>query len=366
MRIAMISTPFVAVPPQGYGGTERVVYELVEGLVENGHDVTLFATGDSRTSAKLAFTLSEARWPPDEMIDVHHMAWAMSEVARGDFDLIHAHSYVALALKRMLRRTPLVYTLHHERNDRLSDFYRLNHDAHFVAISHDQAGREITLPSVSVIHHGLDPDEFQWTRTPGDYVCFIGRLSRVKGPHIAIDVAGEAGVPICVAGDIHDADGPEGRLDVLPRLSRPYVRHLGEIGMAAKASLLRSARAMLAPIEWNEPFGLVFIESMLSGCPVVAFGRGSVPELVENGVTGFIVGSAAEMRDVIRPGGVLEHFDRERCRARAVERFSRARMVHEHERFYERIVWEPRRSGSSRDAQRMQAPTRRASSSGAW
>jgi glycosyltransferase involved in cell wall biosynthesis len=364
MRIAMISTPFVAVPPQGYGGTERVVYELVEGLVANGHDVTLFATGDSRTSAQLAYTLAEARWPPDTMIDVHHVAWAMAKAARGDFDLIHAHSYVALALKRMLPRTPLVYTLHHERNERLSDFYRLNHDAHFVAISHDQAGREIMLPSVSVIHHGLNPADFQCSRTPGDYVCFIGRLSRVKGPHIAIDVAGEAGVPICVAGDIHDADGPEGRLDVLPRLGRPYVRHLGEIGMAAKASLLRNARAMLAPIEWNEPFGLVFIESMLSGCPVVAFGRGSVPELVENGVTGFIVRSAAEMRDVIRPGGVLEHFDRERCRARAVERFSRGRMVQEHERFYERIVGEPWRS-SSRDAQRTQTLNRRASSS-AW
>lgn len=338
MRIAMISTPFLSVPPSTYGGTERVVHELVEGLVARGHDVTLFATGDSRTSARLAFTYRTPQWPPSQLPDVNHVCWAMGEVARGGFDIVHAHSAIALALARFVPQLPLVYTLHHERDESLSAFYRDNHDAHFVAISHDQAGREIALPSLTVIHHGLDPAAFQCTCRPADYVCFIGRLSSFKGPHTAIDVACEAGVPIRVAGEIHDEDGPFGRAEVLPRLSQPHVRHLGNIGMIEKVPLLRDARALLAPIAWHEPFGLVLIEAMLSGCPVIAFGLGSVPELVEDDITGYVVRSACEMADLIRPGSILDDFDRARCRARAVERFGRARMVADHERLYTRVA----------------------------
>lgn len=338
MRIAMISTPFVSVPPHTYGGTERVVYELVEGLVARGHDVTIFATGDSRTSGRLAYTYHEPCWPPDSLSDVHHVSWAMAQVAKGHFDVVHAHSAVALALRRFVPQPPLVYTLHHERDERLSAFYRVNHDAHFVAISYDQASREIPLPSVTVIHHGLDPAPFEYTTQPADYVCFLGRLSKIKGPHTAIEVAAEAGLRIKVAGAIHDEDGPFGRSEVLPRLSLPHVEYLGNVGMEEKVPLLRDARALLAPIEWNEPFGLVLIEAMLSGCPVIAFGRGSVPELVENGVTGYIVDSPREMRALIARGSVLDQFDRERCRLRAMERFGRDRMVADHEALYERIA----------------------------
>lgn len=337
MRIAMISTPFLAVPPHTYGGTERVIHELAEGLVARGHDVTVFATGDSQTSGRLAYAYHESRWPPDPLTDLHHVSWAMAEIARGEFDVMHAHSAAALALRRFVQHPPLVYTVHHDRDERLSTFYCLNHDAHFVAISYDQASREIPLPTLTVIHHGLDPAPFRCTQRAGDYVCFIGRLSKIKGPHTAIDVAGEAGVPIKVAGEIHDEDGPFGRAEVLPRLSLPHVWYLGNIGMDEKVPLLCGARALLAPIEWNEPFGLVLIEAMLSGCPVIAYERGSVPELVENGVTGYVVDSPRAMRQLIVPGSVLDGFDRERCRARAVERFGRERMVSDYERLYERV-----------------------------
>ena len=340
MRIALVSTPFVAVPPRSYGGTELVVHELAEGLVERGHDVVLFATGDSTTSAELRALYSDAQWPPQMLTDLNHVSWAMQQIARETgFDVIHAHSAVALACARLVPDVPVVYTLHHERDVQLSSFYAHCRHVHYVAISQDQRRREIPLDQVDVIHHGLSPDAYDWTQEPaGDYVCFVGRFSRVKGPHTAIDVAARAGVPIRVAGGVHPPDEPWHRAHLRDRLAAPHVSYLGVIGLDQKRPLLRDARALLAPIEWNEPFGLILIEAMLSGCPVIAFGRGSVPELVEHGVTGFIARSADEMADLIRRGGPVDSFDRRRCRIRAVQRFSRGRMVAQHVALYERVT----------------------------
>jgi glycosyltransferase involved in cell wall biosynthesis len=337
MNIAMISTPFLPVPPRDYGGTELVVSELVEGLVERGHEVTLFAPGDSHTTAELRALFPQSQWPPETLTDLNHVSWAMRQVADG-FDVVHAHSAVALALRRLVSGPPLVYTLHHERNEQLSAFYTHCHDAHFVAIAADQATREIPLPRCSVIHHGLDPSRFAWSHRPADYVCYVSRLTEVKGPHTAIDISACAGVPIRIAGGIHPPDRGFAERELSWRLALPHVRYLGTIGTDVKVPLLRDARALLAPINWNEPFGLILIEAMLSGCPVVTFGRGSVPELVEPGVTGFIARSADEMIALIRPGGMVERFDRERCRKRAIERFSRDRMVDEYERLYARTA----------------------------
>ncbi|HEX7019565.1 MAG TPA: glycosyltransferase family 4 protein [Gemmatimonadaceae bacterium] len=339
MRIALISTPFVAVPPRSYGGTELVVAELAEGLVEFGHDVELFATGDSHTPAALRFLFARAQWPPEMLADLNHVSWAMRQVTeQGPFDIVHAHSAVALACARLVPEVPLVYTLHHERDEQLSAFYAHCPDAHYIAISEDQRRREIPLQNVEVIHHGLDPDKYQYVdQAPGDYVCFVGRFSRVKGPHTAIDAARHAGVPIRVAGEVHPPDAAWAAASLRDRLAQPHVTFLGTVGLEDKAPLLCNARAVLAPIEWNEPFGLIIIEAMLSGCPIVAFGRGSVPELVEDGVTGFVARSFDHMVELIRPGGPVDHFDRLACRERAVARFSRTRMVADHVRLYERV-----------------------------
>lgn len=340
MHIAMISTPFVAVPPKNYGGTELVISELVNGLVARGHRVTLFATGDSKTPAELRSLYPTPQWPPEPFSDMNHVSWAMREVQREDFDVVHAHAAVALALGRLMPDVPLVYTIHHDRVQAMADFYRSFPDAHFVAISADQASREGPLKHLSVIHHGLDASVYEWTEKAAEYVAFIGRFAEVKGPHTAIDAAGRAGVPIRIAGEVHSVDGPFGEREVLPRLKQPHVTYLGNVGVEEKVSLLRDARALLVPITWNEPFGLAIIEAMLSGCPVVAFPRGSVPELVEEGVTGFIARDLEEMVELIRPGGRVEGFDRERCRARAVERFGRERMVADYERLYARAAAE--------------------------
>jgi glycosyltransferase involved in cell wall biosynthesis len=340
MRIAIVSTPFVAVPPRDYGGTELVVYELVQGLTERGHDVTLFATGDSRTSAEQRALYDLARWPPDPFTDLNQVSWALQQVVEGRFDVVHVNSPAALAFSRLLPGLPLVYTLHHGRDDRLSEYYLNFPEVHFVAISADQRRREVPLPRCDVIHHGLHPARFQCRERPGPALAFVGRLSREKGPHTAIDVAARAGLRIQIAGRPHPPDREFAARELERRLALRHVSYLGVIGLRTKVPLLRDARALLAPIEWEEPFGLILIEAMLSGCPVVAFPRGSVPELVDPGVTGYVVDSADEMVEVVRPGGPLDRFDRLRCRRRASQRFSRARLVRDHERLYARVAAE--------------------------
>jgi glycosyltransferase involved in cell wall biosynthesis len=349
MKIAIISTPFLATPPQLYGGTELMVHELAEGLVERGHDVTVFATGDSRTSGELRWLYHRAQWPPDPSVDANHVSWALAHAVAGGFDVVHAHSALALALTRLVPRgMPLVYTLHHPREESLSDFYRHFPQAWYVAISADQMKREIPLSRVTVIHHGLDPSRYTWTSEASSYVAFLGRLAPEKGPHTAIDAAAAAGVRIVVAGEVHPHDRAFGDAEVVPRLGLPHVDYLGNVGIDRKVPLLRDARALLAPIDWNEPFGLALIEAMLCGCPVVAFPRGSVPELVEPGVTGFVVDDFDELVETIRPGSALDRFDRARCRRVAAERFGRERMVIEHEALYARAAAAPRETREGR------------------
>jgi glycosyltransferase involved in cell wall biosynthesis len=338
MRIALLSTPFIPVPPPRYGGTELVVAELAEGLAARGHQVTLFTTADSTACVERRALYRHAQWPPQALADINHVTWALHEVAANDYDIVHANSASALACWRATQWPPLVYTLHHVREEELSSFYRFFPDAWYVAISRDQARREVPLAHVEVIYHGLDPRKYEWTPSPSDYVCFVGRFTPVKGPHVAIDVAAAAGVPIRVAGEVHPGDADFGAHEMAHRLSASHVTMLGSVGMRDKVPLLRDARALLAPITWDEPFGLALIEAMLSGCPVIAFPRGSVPELVEPGITGFVVHDAAEMRDIVRPGSVLDDFDREQCRARAVERFGCDRMVRDYESLYARAT----------------------------
>ncbi len=336
----MVSTPFVATPPRDYGGTELVVAELVDGLTARGHDVTLFATGDSRTPARLRWLHPEGRWPPDPAVELQHSTWALSEVAGADYDLVHVHSACAVGLTRGWTSPAVVCTIHHAHVPRLSTLYRGLRHATFVAISGDQASREPDLPCCRVIHHGLDPARYQCTTRPGDYVCFVGRLSPEKGAHTGIDAAALAGVPIRVAGPVHPCDLDYARRELRDRLAAPHVSYLGEIGWVVKIPLLRDARALLAPITWHEPFGLILIEAMLSGCPVVAFGRGSVPELVEPGVTGLVVDSTESLAEAIAPGGAVDRIDRARCRRHAVLRFGRERMVAEHERLFLELLAE--------------------------
>ena len=255
-------------------------------------------------------------------------------MAEGEFDVIHAHSAAALALGRLVPDTPLVYTLHHARDPALSEYYRHFAEVAFVAISEDQARREIgaragrpSSTTGSIRRASAGPS------TPGSYVCFIGRLAQREGA--ACRDRRRAALPACRSA------WPARRTPrtasiastlVEPRLQAPHVTCLGCIGTEQKVPLLRDARALLMPIEWNEPFGLTLIEAMLSGCPVVAFGLGSIPELIEPGVTGFIADSFEDMARLIRPGGAVDRLSRRVIRAAAARRFNHRRMAAEYER----------------------------------
>jgi glycosyltransferase involved in cell wall biosynthesis len=262
-------------------------------------------------------------------------------------DVVRVTAVAAISPGRLCPDLRMVYTLHHPYEPRLSAFYAGFPDVHYVAISGDQLSREPGLPNCRVIHHGLDPSRYAYTDRPGDYVCFVGRLAPEKGAHTAIDAAARACVPIRVAGQVHPPDREYAGRELAGRLSAPHVRYLGAIGVTKKVPLLRDARALLAPITWDEPFGLILIEAMLSGCPVVAFPRGSVRELVEPGITGFIVESMEEMAAAIAPGGPVDHISRRGCRMRAAQRFSRARLVTDYERLYADVMAADEPSGRS-------------------
>jgi glycosyltransferase involved in cell wall biosynthesis len=334
MRIALLSTCAVAVPPRGYGGTELIIAELARTLEAGGHQVTVFATGDSTPEAELRAHFSAPVWPPDDMAELRHAAFAWRSIGAEDppFDVIHAHQAQAIAFSAVCP-VPTVITFHHERTEKLVDYYRDFRDVTAVAISRRQAELLPELGVRHVVHHGLDVTRYDAGHGGDGWLAFIGRFAPEKGPDIAIDVAAALHLPLRMGGKPHWANEEFFENEMRPRLEshRGLVRWDGEVSFSPKIGILRGARATLFPIAWEEPFGLVMIESMLVGTPVVAFTRGAAPEVVEDGVTGFLVHDRDEMIDRVRRIGEI---DRAKCRARARERFNSARMARDYERVY--------------------------------
>ena len=329
VRIALVSTPFVAVPPHGYGGTELVVHELARGLTAAGHQVTLFATGDSR-GPDVRFVYPRPVWPPDGQAELRHCTTAARDIARESFDVVHAHAPAMLPLAGSLG-APLVYTLHHAHDEHLTRAYLAHPEVGYVAISARQAQLEPEL-ACHVVHHGLDTSRYPAGRGTRDDAVFLGRLVPCKGPDLAVAAARRAGLPIRLAGDVHAPDTtPAWQATLAAALARPGVVRLGSVSGDRKLELLGGARALLMPLRWEEPFGLVMIEAMLCGTPVIAFPRGAAPEIVEEGWTGYLVGDEEEMAAVLAG---LGRFDRDACRRRAQARFSARRMVRDYERLY--------------------------------
>jgi glycosyltransferase involved in cell wall biosynthesis len=348
MRIALISTCALSTPPRAYGGTELVVAELAKGLVSLGHDVTVYATGDSSSRGQLRWHFKQSVWPPNELAEARHAGFAWKDIAsaRERYDLVHVHHATALPFQPLVG-LPTALTIHHARVDALVDHYRSYPQVAYVAISGRQAELTPELRFARTIHHGLDPELYPAGGGDGGYVAFLGRFAAEKAPHIAVDAARQAGVPLLLGGAAHEV--PEAQAyfhgELEPRLhGASDVIWCGELPHEPKLGLLQQARALLVPLQWEEPFGLVMIEAMLVGTPVIAFARGSAPEIVEDGVTGYLVHSTEEMGERIRQ---LDRVDRARCRARAQERWSTTRMAQEYAALYSTMLRRSQRTAQS-------------------
>jgi glycosyltransferase involved in cell wall biosynthesis len=333
MKIALISTCAIRVPPTAYGGTERFVAALSRALSERGHQVFVYATGDSRPAGTLRHCFASAVWPPDPAAERRHGAWAWRDARALAADVVHVNSPEALLEWDGAEPAPVV-TIHHALEERLVDLYARFPRAHLVAISQRQASLLPRLEPVAVVHHGLDPADYPAGAGGGGYGAFLGRISPEKAPHLAIDAARKAGMPLVIGAPRWSGDPVyEAYLEseMKPRLSWPALRWQGELDQQAKLCLLQGAEVLLVPLAWDEPFGLVMIEALLVGTPVVAFGRGSAPEIIEEGVTGFVVADADAMARAVPAARSL---DRAACRRRAQKRFSAERMAADYEAVY--------------------------------
>ena len=339
MRIAVVSPLYESVPPRLYGGTERVVSYLTEELVRLGHEVTLFATGDSRTRAHLHPVAPRGlRMDPGCRDPVaHHVAMVDDVLERaGEFDVVHFHiDYLHFPAVRAAGIKAV--TTVHGRLDipDLAPLYRRYRDAPLVSISDAQRRPLAWANWAATVHHGLPPDLLAPGTGRGGYLAFLGRISPEKRPERAIRIAQRAGLPLRIAAKVEKLDMAYFEAVVKPLLAEPGIEFVGEIGERDKAAFLGDAAALLFPIDWPEPFGLVMIESMACGTPVVAYRCGSVPEIIDPGVTGWIVDDEDRAAATLAS---LDGFDRAACRQRFEERFTAERMARDYVQVYRRVA----------------------------
>jgi glycosyltransferase involved in cell wall biosynthesis len=341
VRIAQICPPWLAVPPKGYGGIEWVVALLADGLAEAGHDVTLFATGDSKTVAELEYVFEQAPGSAainDIVLDTTHTLFSLRD-ARDRFDVLHVHTPFSALAAAVETGIPTVHTLHGSFVPEMRRLYSHVADrVWFVAISEAQRRFDEDLRYGGVVYNGIDMDVYTLQEEKEDFVLFLGRTPPEKGWRRAIDAAMLAGERLVSAVKIaHWAEQKEWEENIQPALP-PDFEVLGEISQEEKVDLLRRAKAVLFPIDWPEPFGLVMTEAMACGTPVIATPRGSVPEVVEDGVTGWIVDVEDYPAQAAERLKRLSEIDPHRCRDRVQRLFSKEAMVAGYERVFERAI----------------------------
>jgi glycosyltransferase involved in cell wall biosynthesis len=342
MRIAQLAPLAESVPPKLYGGTERVIAWLIEELVELGHDVTLFASGDSKTRAKLV-----PAWPRALRLGRPRSDPAVAETAlleviarqAAEFDVIHAHTnWLHLPLLTRLG-VPFLTTLHGRLDlPVLPDVIRKFPQAPFVSISDNQRKPLAEANWLATVYHGLPVQSLKPSYEPGGYLAFLGRLTADKGPEAAIRIARAAGIPLRIAAKLPRGERGYFKETLEPQIDGKHVQLTGEVNDKTKEQFLAGAAALLFPIDWPEPFGLVMIEAMACGTPVIAFRSGSVPEVIDHGVTGFIVENEDDAVAAIRR---LAEVDRRTVRARFEARFSATRMAQDYVRNYETLTAPP-------------------------
>ena len=344
MRIALLSPPWIPVPPSGYGGIEWIVSLLAEELVARGHDVTLFATGDSKTSAELRYVfevgpVSQMHQAMPYSMHVGAAYQHIAEEARAGrpYDVVHDHTaWMSLSFAPLIP-TPVVHTLHGAAIEAERDFFHsVRNNADFVAISQYQTRTFTRIQITDVVPNAVDVSSYPFSAEKHDYLLSLGRIARDKAQHLAIEVAKRAGMPLVLAGKIDPGDD-RAYFDemILPHVDGQNIRFEGEVPNERKRELFAGARAFVFPIQWDEPFGLVMIEAMACGTPVVATPFGAVPEVVTDGVNGFIASSVDDMVEAVEK---IETISPEVCRAVVEQRFSPTVMTDGYERVYRRVA----------------------------
>lgn len=338
MKIAQVAPLREKVPPLNYGGIELVVSRLTDELVRRGHEVTLFASGDSETLAKLEAVYPRAlRLDPEvsdyelyEMLELSQVYQRFSE-----FDIIHSHIGVMALPMASLVSTPTVHTLHGSFTKDTSKAFGFHQKQPYVSIS--DAQRQISLNYVGTVYNGIKTENYSFFDKSEDppYLAFLGRLSPEKGPHNAIAIAKKSGWKLKMAGKIDEVDTEFFATEIAPHVDGDQIQYLGEVSHAQKAELMGKAAVTLFPITWREPFGLVMIESMATGTPVIAMNMGSVPEVISHGVTGFVCENIDEMADTIPKALEL---NRQACRQHVENKFTVTQMVDGYETVYEQLI----------------------------
>jgi glycosyltransferase involved in cell wall biosynthesis len=340
MRIALIAAPFIPVPPVCYGGTELFIAHLAEGLNQLGHEAVVYANGESTVDAETRWYYRKSMWPPtgnfaETLNEVTHTAWAIRDASES-CDVIHINNTFGLPYSRFVD-TPFVCTIHHSHEQILSDFYCQYPEAHYVTIG-EHCQRLEPMPRVRTIHHGINVAKYRFSAKKKEYLSFLGRIVPVKGVHTAIEVAKRTGIPLKIAGEVQPIFQDYFENKVKPHIDGKFIEFLGEADFKTKNELLANSMAMLFPVEWEEPFGLIMIEAMACGTPVLALSHGSVPEVVRDNVSGFVCSSVDEMVQKVADLGKLHPAA---IRQYTQEYFSVERMANSYLQLYSSIAEEP-------------------------
>ena len=336
MKIALIAPPFIAVPPRNYGGTELFVAALAEGLKQNGIKVIVYTNGESKVSVETRWIYKKEEWPVDAPLaaslkGLTHSSWAVKDASM-EADIIHSNAAPCLSFSRFVS-TPFVYTVHHTAEPELTEYYKTLPEVNYVTIS-DFQRRKLPMPKIRTIHHGIDMNQYQLREKKEDYLAFLGRIAPPKGTHLAIEIAQQSGIPLKIAGEIQPIYEEYWKKKVKPHVDGKFIEYIGEVDIERKNELLGNALAMLFPVQWDEPFGLVLIEAMACGTPVLALPGGSVEEVVAEGAGGHVRRTVAELAECARN----MKFDPKIVRKYAEENFSVERMTRDYIRLYSDIL----------------------------
>lgn len=342
LRIAQIAPLWIPVPPRTYGGIELMVHNLTEELVRRGHDITLFASGDSRTSARLVSPLDKALWLQKDLKNPHAAIIKMLQMIReraSEFDIIHNHfNFFMFPLATMPNMPPILTSIRRPLDSFYNEAIKSFPSIYFNVLSEDakKSAEEFSIPIADVVNNGIEIEKYSYNATPDDYLLYLGRINREKGIITALRVAKAIGKRLIVAGNIvSPAEWLFFMQEVQPQLNEENIKFVGQANFQEKIDLLRNAKAFLFPIAVREAFGNVMIEAMACGTPVIAFNRGSVSEVVADGKTGFIVDTEEEMIEAVEK---ISNIERQECRKRVEERFTLRNMVDKYEKLFAKII----------------------------